>query len=135
MASIRELLPPPAELNLGMGSLKLRGLSLEDVVKLIDKHKEAFSLFFVSDGSPDMAAILAEAPDMVAEIIAKAADREAELEDVKLIPASLQLVALTMVWEASVPDPLAVRKAIERLQGEVSKLRKPPATVDKTKAT
>jgi|PlaIllAssembly_1097288.scaffolds.fasta_scaffold00010_30 hypothetical protein len=126
VASIRDLLPPPVEINLGRGTLQLRGLSLEDVVSLITKHKEAFSLFFANEGDPDMSAIVATAPDMVAEIIAKAANMEDQKEDVKLIPAALQLVALTAVWEASVPDPLAVRKAIERLQGEVSKLKKAP---------
>lgn len=124
--SIKDLLPPPAEINLGRGSLSLKGLSLEDVVVLINKHKEAFGMFFVSEGNPDMTAIISSAPDMVAEILARSAGMVGQEDEMKLIPASLQLVALTAVWEASVPDPLAVRKAIEKLQVEVSKLKKAP---------
>jgi hypothetical protein len=123
--SIKDLLPPPAVITVGNGTLSLRGLSLEDVSAVLTKHKDDFALFFVSD-NPDFSGIISTAPKMVTDIIALAADAVGQEDYVRLIPASTQLVAIAAIWELSVPDPLALRRAIEKLQGEALKLRKPP---------
>jgi len=90
--------------------IQVRGLNLREMVTLFVDSRDVFLPLYAAgvDGqvSPDqLGPFLLSAPDMVARIIALASDDpdSAPLVE-KNMPATVQLIALSEIWQASVPD-------------------------------
>jgi precorrin-6B methylase 2 len=122
---IADLLPLPVGIKVGSGELKIRGITLKEMLGLLARHKDVI-VTFVGGGEQDLEKLLVTAPDMVAEVIAMAADAQGQEADVARLPAAAQLDALTAVWELSVPD---LKKLKESLSRVTAALR--PETVSK----
>lgn len=109
---IADLLPAPRKVSVGPNTaLELRGLTLTEITKLLTKY-QSLLVMFVDAGATKAETVIAQSPDMVAEIIALAADAEDQIDDVKKLPFAVQVEAVAAVWELSVPD---VKKLIESL--------------------
>jgi len=110
---IKDLLPAPRFIEVGEGKLlEIRGLRLDETIKLLEKHKDPLAVFFGGD-KLNFELLIAQAPDMVAEIIALTANAVGQEEDIKFLPLGVQVEAITTVWELSVPS---VKKLSESLQ-------------------
>lgn len=109
---IADLLPAPRQVSVGpTTALELRGLTLTEITTLLSKYKNLL-VMFIDAGATKAETVIAQSPDMVAEIIAIAADAADQVEDVKRLPFAVQVEAVAAVWELSVPD---VKKLIESL--------------------
>lgn len=103
-------------------SFDVRGLSLQDIVLLLENHRDALIRVFASDAGADFEELVKEFPGFIAAAIAYAAD-EYELEDsVRKMPVGLQLRAIQEVWELSSLDVETVGKLAENLLASVTKL-------------
>lgn len=102
---------------------EVRGLSLQDIVLLLENHKDALiRVFAADDDGTDFEQLIQEFPGFIAATIAYAAD-EYELEgEVVKMPVGLQLKAIQEVWELSSLDVETVGKLAESLLASVSKL-------------
>jgi len=101
---------------------EVRGLSLEDIVLLLDNHKDALVHIFSSNEGTDFAELVKSFPGFVAAAIAYAAD-EHELEDKVLkLPVGIQLRAIQEVWELSSLDVETVGKLASGIVQGLSKL-------------
>jgi hypothetical protein len=111
---IKDLLPPPRIVQVGEGHLAVRGLRLDETIALLTKeeYKSSLATFF-SGENLNFTLLVAQAPDMVATVIALGADAVGQEEDIKLLPVGTQVEAVTAVWEMSVPS---VKKLSESLQ-------------------
>ena len=111
---IKDLLPPPRIVDVGGTQLAIRGLRLDETIALLTKeqYKSSLATFF-SGETLNFTLLVAQAPDMVAEVIGMAADAVGQEEDIKLLPVGTQVEAVTAVWELSVPS---VKKLSESLQ-------------------
>lgn len=121
---ISDLLPKKTAIPTGAGDLMVGALSLEAIAALIGNHKGVIlHLLANSNGGktiPPIGAVVAEFPDLVADAIALAADAVGQEEDVKKLPLMVQIDAIKMVWNLSIPDPKALA---ELLFGVTAKLR------------
>lgn len=109
---IKDLLPAPRVIEVGEHTLEVRGLRLDETIKLLETHKKPLSVFFGGQAL-NFELLIAQAPDMVAEIIGMTADAVGQEEDIKLLPIGTQVEAITAVWELSVPS---VKKLLESLR-------------------
>jgi hypothetical protein len=102
---------------------EVRGLSLQDIVLLLENHKDALvRVFAADDDGTDFQQLIQEFPGFIAAAIAYSAD-EYELEEtVVKMPVGLQLKAIQEVWELSSLDVETVGKLAESLLASVSKL-------------
>jgi hypothetical protein len=106
----------------GDTSFDVRGLSLEDLVLLLENHSEALARIFAGTGGTDFEELLKEFPQFVAALIAYAAD-EPELENqVRKLPVGVQLRALEEVWELSSLDVETVGKLAVNLLNSIGRL-------------
>jgi hypothetical protein len=112
--NIKDLLPPPRLISVGEQSLSVRALRLDETIKLLtqEQYKSSLATFF-SGETLNFTLLVAQAPDLVANVIAMAAGAEGQEEDIKLLPVGTQVEAVTAVWEMSVPS---VKKLSESLQ-------------------
>jgi hypothetical protein len=115
---IADLLPEPVEVNVGNGTLAVRGLQLDDLAPLITKYQDDLAQFFAGDGF-DAQAMIIQAPHMAADIIAIGAEAVGQEADIRKLPAASQIEALLAIWKISVPD---VKKLRESLLGAVASL-------------
>jgi hypothetical protein len=102
----------------------VRALNLREMVGLFIESRDVFLPLYAAGISGDtsietLGPFLLSAPDMVAKIIAMASD---DLESAPLVeqrmPATVQLIALSEIWQASVPD----QKKASQLLSEVTKV-------------
>ena len=102
---------------------EVRGLSLQDIVLLLENHKDALiRVFAADDDGTDFQQLIKEFPGFIAAAIAYAAD-EYELEaSVSKLPVGLQLKAIQEVWELSSLDVETVGKLAENLLASISRL-------------
>lgn len=103
---------------------EVRGLSLEDLVMLLENHKDALiRIFGANDGDgTDFTALIAEFPQFIAAAIAYAAGEHDIEKDVVRLPVGVQLRAIQEVWELSSLDIDTVGKLATSLLEGVSKL-------------
>lgn len=127
---IRDLLPPPRTIDVGYGKmLEVRGLRLDETIKLMEKHHDSLSVFFGGE-QLDFTLLIAKSPDMVAEIIGITADAVGQEEDIKLLPLGAQVEAITAVWEMSVPSVKKLSESLRRVSSGLAEVRGTvPATV------
>lgn len=106
-------------------SIQVRALNLREMVKLFVESQEVFlplyalSLEGQTSSAEAFGPFLLSAPAVVAKIIAMASDEPDKAEIIEQrMPATVQLIALAEIWEASVPD----KKKASQLLSEVTKL-------------
>jgi hypothetical protein len=104
--------------------IMVRALNLREMVSLFIESREVFLPLYAAsmDGkvnAEDLGSFLLTAPEVVARIIAMATDepQSASVVETKM-PATVQLIALSEIWKASVPD----QKKAAQLLSEVTKL-------------
>jgi hypothetical protein len=136
---ISDLLVKPIAIPVGGGNeLMVKPLSMDAIVSVIKDYREPILQLIATaqQGKPDFAAALTMAPNMVASIIAFAADAQGQEEDVKQLPGPVQIHAMAEIWKASVPD---VKKLIDSLSGVMGQAKKAPrpapATVGEASTT
>lgn len=100
---IEDLIPLPTRVPLGSKFIEVRGLTLIEIIDLLKRYKEDV-LAFINGGGADFDRLVVNAPVMVAEMIALAADTPDEVEQVKRLPFAAQTDIVMVVWELSVPD-------------------------------
>jgi len=123
---ISDLLPAPIEVEISPGKmLPLRPLSLQDIVKLLLTHKDSFLAAYAESTAkvkPDYGKFLLSAPLMCVDIIALSADADGQQEDIKRIPGTVQLIALSSIWKVSVPDPKKLKESLSEVMDELRRL-------------
>lgn len=103
--------------------IEVRALNLREIVTLFIDSREAFLPLYAAGlegkvNPESLAPFLLSAPDVVARIIAMASDDLDSVSFVENLPATVQLIALSEIWQASVPDQ---KKALQLLS-EVTKV-------------
>lgn len=89
--------PPTFTVESKHGNLTLRGLNVDDLGYLIQRHGELMNLVFEGDISVD--GLLQKAPALCADMIACAAEDKAAADKAARLPLGLQLFVLTKVCE------------------------------------
>ncbi len=103
--ALTDFVLPTVEVSFPGGSFAVRGLSLEDVTKLLAAHGPLMEQFFAKySGAPESTSALEvgmglinQAPLLVANIIALAADEEHLVERVRKLPIATQQDALEKI--------------------------------------
>jgi hypothetical protein len=104
--------------------IMVRALNLREMVSLFIDSRDTFLPLYAAslEGVNTVEALgpfLLTAPEVVAKIIAMATDEPESAAVVeKNMPATVQLIALSEIWKASVPD----QKKANQLLSEVTKL-------------
>lgn len=83
--------------------MEVRGITLEETAKLIDKYKEPLYAFFAAPAM-DFGLLAMQSPTMVADIIALGADAVGQEEDIKKLPLQAQVDTLSAIWQQTVPN-------------------------------
>jgi len=105
--------------------IMVRALNLREMVTLFVESRDVFIPLYAASLEPGtnpaeaLAPFLLSAPEVVAKIIAMATD-EPEAANIiqQRMPATVQLIALSEIWKASVPD----QKKASQLLSEVTSL-------------
>jgi hypothetical protein len=126
---IRDLIQLEESVEVSPGHrLPIHGIPLNGIVQLFTEHQEEFMALYakgqaMGKGSKieALAPFLLAAPDFVAAVVAIGSDTQGQEEDIKKMPATVQLIALHAIWKLSVPDP---KKAQELLSEVMDQLRK-----------
>ena len=79
------------------GSFEVQGLSIEALASLLDQHKEELSALFSESVKFDV--LVRDFPVFVAKLIAVAAGEPKEINQVRSLPAGVQLDALMAIWD------------------------------------
>lgn len=106
----------------------VRGLAVEDISRLVQRHAPALQLAFNkflamrSDDSLKestladlLSMFLSDFPDAVADVIALAADEPAQAEKVRKLPFGVQFAALEAVAVLTFTSEAEVKKTIETI--------------------
>lgn len=101
--SIEDLIPLPTRVPVGAKHIEVRGLTLEEIVALLRKYKDEV-LSFLNSGDGEFDKLTLNAPALVAEVIAYAADTPDQVDAAKRLPFAAQVEIITAIWELSVPD-------------------------------
>lgn len=80
-------------------TIKLRGLTPTDISKIVAVNRDSFVKMF--NGQVSFSEAIVTFPNMVAHMIALAAEEEDNWESVLQLPAGEQLNALDIIWELS----------------------------------
>jgi hypothetical protein len=123
--SLRDLVDRKVEIECpGDHNFQVRGLSLEDVVLLLENHTDALKAIFASPSGTDFEILLKEFPAFVAAAIAYAADEHELEEQVRKLPVGIQLRAIQEVWDLSSLDVETLGKLAGSLLQSVGRLNK-----------
>jgi len=121
--SLRDLVDRRVEIECpGDESFQVRGLSLEDVVLLLENHTDALKSIFGAPAGTDFEMLLKEFPQFVAAAIAYAADEHELEEKVRKLPIGVQLRAIQEVWELSSLDVDTLGKLAGSILKSIGKL-------------
>jgi len=115
MASIVDLLPPEREVVCGGKIVKVKGLTLAHIGKLLMEFRKDVVYFMeATEGNAEL--FLLRAPELCRRVIAYALDvDEEEYTLVDRLPLSTQIEILQAAWEASVPDPKKLMGLVQSL--------------------
>lgn len=116
--SIFDLLAPPSVMKLPKGELKIKGLSLHEIVDVISRHKHDYTQFFDDKNNLDGMKIATTAPDLLVEVLSLGTGVDAD--DLKRVPLGYQVEILDAVWKETVPD---IKKVADLALGVVEALR------------
>lgn len=135
--ALKDLFVPTVTIKTSGGEFAVRGLSLNDILRLVEKHRASMNTLFQKfvqsgedlglENSAQMGAVLVEsAPDVAAEIIALAADEPDQLETVKSLSFPVQLDTLEQIgrltFEAAGGPKKVVETVIRVIQGATNLL-------------
>ena len=121
--SLRDLVDRKVEIACpGDINFQVRGLSLEDVVLLLENHTDALKAVFAAPEGTDFEMMLKEFPAFVAAAIAYAADEHELEEKVRKLPVGVQLRAIQEVWELSSLDVETLGKLAGSILQSIGKL-------------
>ncbi len=121
--SLRDLVNRKVEIDCpGDQNFQVRGLSLEDVVLLLENHTEALKAVFAAQAGTDFEMLLKEFPAFVAAAIAYAADEHELEEQVRKLPVGVQLRAIQEVWDLSSLDVETLGKLAGSILQSIGKL-------------
>jgi len=108
--------------------IMVRALNLREMVGLFVDSRDVFMPLYVAslDGANTVEALgpfLISAPEVVAKIIAMATDEPESAAVVeRMMPATVQLIALSEIWKASVPDQKKATQLLSEVTGLLQKL-------------
>ena len=108
--------------------IMVRALNLREIVTLFIDSREIFLPLYAAgiEGrvSPEeLGPFLLSAPEVVAKIIAMATDEPESAEMVeKRMPGTVQLIALSEIWTASVPDQKKASQLLSEVTRQLQKL-------------
>lgn len=121
---IADLLPDPVYLDLGKGTVELHPLSAADILKLFYKYDKTFLSLYVasSQEKPDYTTLMAAAPDMMDDIIARSMQAVDQIEAIRRIPGTTKLIGLAAIWKISVPDPKKLKESVSQVMAELRPL-------------
>lgn len=120
--------PPSDTLTFPGGSVTLRGLGLDDLVKLVRKHGAQMRPLFaeltskqtldLADPSIDAVGmkLLDTAPDLMADVIAFSAGEPDSAAQAKMLPVGVQIEALEKVFRLTLEAEGGVEKLVETVQ-------------------
>lgn len=127
---ISDLIPKKVPVPTGAGDLEVGALSLEAIASVIANHRDAVLHLVASaqaTGMPNFGRILEQFPDLCADVLAFACEAQGQQEDIKKLPAAVQLIALGEAWNLSVPDPKKLGQYVSTVMGQLQK--RSPASV------
>ena len=116
--------------------IEVRALNLREIITLFVDEKDAFLPLYSAglDGKvtvEQLGPFLLTSPALVARIIAMASDEPESAPDVeKNMAATVQLIALSEIWQISIPD----QKKARQLLSEVTSLLQKASDEEKQKA-
>lgn len=123
--SLRDLVDRKVEIECpGDMNFQVRGLSLEDVVLLLENHTDALKSIFGAPAGADFEMLLKEFPAFVAAAIAYAAEEHELEEQVRKLPVGIQLRAIQEVWELSSLDVETLGKLAGSILKSIGALNK-----------
>jgi hypothetical protein len=108
--------------------IMVRALNLREMVKLFVDSRDVFMMLYAAGiegraSAEQLGPFLLTAPETVAQIIAFATD---EPESAKVVedrmPATVQLIALSEIWKASIPDAKKARELLSEVTTLLQKL-------------
>jgi hypothetical protein len=128
---VSQLLPPPARVPIGDKFLEVRGLTLPEVVQLISDYRLDFvrMLILARSGSPNFVEVMEMAPQMVSAILCFATGSKGDPEEeaaVSLLPAGVQLIAVSEIWKLTVTDQKKIQGLLSEAMEGLRKLNAPP---------
>lgn len=121
---IKDLIPVPKTVKFGKKEAKVAGLALEDVVLVLEKHKDALSASFAGD-KPDFLKLAKTSPDLVAEVICLSLGSVGQEADAKKLPMHMQVEILIAIWEETVPDLKKITELLSGVMGQLKESGKP----------
>lgn len=124
---VSQLLPPPARVPVGDQFLEVRGLTLPELVELIANHRSDFvrMLVLLRAETQNFGEVASIAPQMVSDIICYATSSRGNSEEeaaVAQLPAGVQLIALTEIWNLTVTDQKKIQALLSKVMAEVRRL-------------
>ena len=111
-------------------NISVRALVLSEMVEFFVDNQIVFLTIYAECLKPGsieskLGKVLLAAPEMVTQIIAKAMDADFEDEKtIKMLPATVQLIALREIFRLSVPDPKKASLLLSEVMGELRRLSK-----------
>lgn len=118
MIKIKSLLPLPQKVEVGTQQVEVKGITLAQLGFLLDKYREDINLY-LSGVVPDFNSILQKAPEFVSTVLAMGLGAEGQEEDIKSLPATIQLEILMVIWKMTVPD---LKKVLQLIKGLTTNL-------------
>ncbi len=108
--SLRDLVDRKTTIEHGDSGFEIRGLSLEDVVLLMENHKDALVSIFAAPTGTDFEELIKQFPSFISAAISYAAGEYEDTDLVRRLPVGVQLRAIQEVWELSSLDVETVGK-------------------------
>ena len=94
--ALKDIISLGVEFNHSGATFKVRGLSLADLVVLLEGHKDEVQALFEPD--IDFTKIVLASPDFIAKLISLAADEPDAVNVCKRLPIGLQVQILNAIW-------------------------------------
>lgn len=116
----------------GKKSLSVRGLSTSDITIAIKTHKDSLEKLFSMaeqkfEDETSMAemgmSLLDQFPDLLADLIALAADRPGDSEQIKKLPAPVQLKLAEAVYQLTIVDTGGLNDFLHQVFALMSQVR------------
>lgn len=111
---------PTEEIRVGKTTIIVRGLGFADVALLITRNKESLEkavTMFGAQAAPAAVAavVIAELPDLVAQVIACACDEPGAVKQAQRLPAPVQLEAVLAIGRLTFEETGSVKKFAEQV--------------------
>jgi hypothetical protein len=124
---IADLLAKPETVEVAPGvPLDLHPLSLLQIVELMMNHQHAFVSLYAEaqKKEPNYTQFLLAAPDFIAQVIKMGTDAEDDLDVIKRLPGTVQLIAIQKIYKLSVPDAKKLQELLSEATAALRQLGK-----------